>query len=173
MKPLFLATLSILALCAVGQALAQDKKDFRRVDVPTEEHGYNSFKSQVIDSEQKLNAFIKQVEGQSGWNNRASFLKALADAKIDFTNETLVLIRQTEGSSGIRVSFLAPELKGDKLVCVIRREVPQGVMTADMAYHCFAVAVTKGKAKTAEVWVNTKGTPKANKPAAILSLKAE
>lgn len=172
MKPLFLATLSILALCAVGQALAQDKKDFRRVDVPTEEHGYNGFKSQVIDSEQKLNAFIKQVEGESGWNNRASFLKALADAKIDFTNETLVLIRQAEGSGSNRVSFAPPELKGDKLVCVIHREVSQ-IGTADMAYYCFAVAVIKGKAKEAEVWVNTKGTPKADKPVAVLSLTAQ
>lgn len=153
MKSAFLTTLVLVSMATLDQGA---DKSVRVVNVPAREHGYGNFKSQVIDSQEKLDAFVKQVEKQQGWNNRDAFLKALSGAKLDFAKESLVLIRKTEGSGSNKVSLATPELKGDKLVCVINREVA-GIGTADIADYCFAVAVEKGKAKEAEVWVSMKG----------------
>lgn len=169
MKLFFLITSSLLLFCAVSHAPAQENPGFRLVNVPQREHGYHSFDSQVIDSQRKFDDFIKQVENQGAWNNRPAFLKALTDAKLDFTKESLVLLRHTEGSGSNAVSLAPPELKDDSLICEIQRAVPQ-IGTADMAYHCFAVAVEKGKAKVAEVWLSTKGAAKGNKPRRVFDL---
>jgi hypothetical protein len=128
-------------------APAQEKKGgapFRVVDIPTREHGYGNFKTQVISSQEQLDAFLKASVGGLGWNNREGFLKGLKGAKIDFTKEALVLLRQTEGSGSNKVTLLPPELKGDTLVCRLKREVPE-VGTADIADHCFALAVSRGR----------------------------
>src|SRR5262245_52778549 len=122
MKLTLLAILFLLPVIAMAESSEQDKS-FRLVNVPAREHGYGNFKSQVIDSQEKFDAFIKQVEKQQGWNNRDGFLKALSGAKLDFAKEALVLIRKTEGSGSNKVSLATPELKDDKLVCVINREV--------------------------------------------------
>lgn len=171
MKLTFLAILFLLPVIAMAESAEQDKKGFRLVNVPAREHGYGNFKSQVIDSQDKFDAFIKQVEKQQGWNNRDAFLKALSGAKLDFAKESLVLIRKTEGSGSNKVSLATPELKDDKLVCVINREVA-GIGTADIADYCFAVAVDKGKAKEAEVWVSMMGK-KVDKAQEVLPIPAK
>ena len=166
------AALVLLAAPALFQAPAQEVKVFRVLGVPAQEHGYGNFKSQVIASQNQFDAFVKLMKTQSGWNERDRFLKVLSEAKLDFANELLVLIRQTEGSSSIRVTFGVPELRGDRLVCPIHREVPRAG-DLDMAYYCFAVAVKKGKAKQVEVWENLKGRPQeGGHPREILPLHA-
>jgi len=154
----------------VPTGVAQDSKEskgYRIVGIPGREHGYGNFETQVIASAKDLDAFLKKVEGQQGWNDRAAFLKGIAAGKVDFDKEALVLIRQTEGSGSNKVGLAAPELKGDKLVATLNREVA-GIGTADIADYCFAVAVEKGKVKTVEVWVVQKDGPKPEKARDIL-----
>ena len=150
------AMLSLLILASLAfTVVAQDAKGVRRIAIPHREHGYGNFKSQVIASQDQFDAFLKTVEKQQGWNNRADFLKALANAKIDFATEALVLIRQTEGSGSNQVTFAPAELKGDTLVCRIQRKVAE-IGTADIADYCLALAVPKKQVATVEVIVDQK-----------------
>jgi hypothetical protein len=141
----------------------------RVLSVPPREHGYDQFKSQVISSQKELDAFTDLVKGQKFWNNKDGFLKGLADAKVDFSKECLVLLRHEEGSGGTRIAFAVPELKDDRLLCTIRQEGPQGE-TADMAYYCYALAVEKDKVKRIEVWLNKIGE---GKPRGELTISKE
>lgn len=146
--------LGVLAL--VGYfSVAQDAKGVRRIPIPHREHGYGNFKSQVLNTQEQFDAFLKMVEKQSGWNNRAAFLEAMQKAKLDFASEALVLVRQTEGSGSNVVTFAPSELKGDKLVCTIERKVAE-IGTADLADYCLALAVPKQQVAQVEVVVDKK-----------------
>ena len=68
------------------------------MDIPQREHGYRNFESLVLRSQKDLEAFLKGIKEQGGWNDRATFVKALTGAKVDFRHHALVLIRHTEGS---------------------------------------------------------------------------
>ncbi len=147
------AILAVLALVAASQA--QDAKDVRRIPIPHREHGYGNFKSQVIATQEQLDAFLKAVEKQPGWNKRGDFVQALQKAKLDFATEALVLIRQTEGSGSNKVTFASLEMKRDKLICAIERKVAE-IGTADIADYCLALAVPKKRVAQVEVIVNEK-----------------
>lgn len=123
----------------------------RVLAVPVVEHGYHNFASQVIDSRVQFEAFKQAVEGESGWNNRATFLQVLDQAALDFDRESLVLIRQLDGPGGMGVSFAAPWLWGDTLYCCVR--VTRNCTNRDHAARCFAVAVDKRKVRRVEVRV--------------------
>jgi hypothetical protein len=99
----------------------------------------------VIMSQKDLDSFLTGTSTQIGWNSRQAFEDALRDAKLDFSKEALVLLRHTEGSGSVPVTFETPFLRERALVCEIRgRPIPSGYGgTADMAYYCFAVAVSK------------------------------
>lgn len=172
MKLTLLTALCLLPVIALAQGPVRDKKGYFVINLPDREVGYGNFKSQVIDSQTKFDDFVRQVEEQKSWNNRAGFLKALRNAKVDFKHEILVLIRQTEGSVSTRVSLAAPELKDDKLVCVVQREDPRMGVTL-LAEYCFAVAIDRGKAKEVEVWVSTKGEPNLARVHEVLKLPAK
>jgi hypothetical protein len=155
-------SLCVAFIALVGRTEAQpapkvvdDAKGVRRIPIPHREHGYGSFKSQVIASQDQLDTFLKQVEKQTGWNNRSDFVAAIRKAKLDFTNEALVLVRQREGSGSNRVTFPATELKGDKLICTIVRDVPM-IGTADIADYCLALVVPSKQVRQVEVWVDKK-----------------
>jgi hypothetical protein len=104
-------------------------------------------------SQDDLDSFLKDTSKQSGWNNRQEFEDALRNAKVDFTKEALVLLRHSEGSGSVQVTFETPKLEARKLLCEIRgRPIPPGYGgTADMAYYCFAVAVSKSTVSQVEL----------------------
>jgi hypothetical protein len=146
---------SLAGLVALGPAFAQDAKGVRRIPVPHREHGYGNFKSQIITTDDQFKTFIQQVEKQQGWNHRADFIDALKTAKIDFTTEALVLIRQTEGSGSNKVTFGAVELKDGKLTSVIERKVAE-IGTADIADYALALAVPRKELKAVHITVDKK-----------------
>ncbi len=134
----------------------------RVLDVPMKGHGYKELQSQVIASQAEYDAFVEQVKKAPMREDRASFLKALAAAKIDFERESLVLIRHTEESPAARVAFVPPTMEGDTLVCVIQRESTKDDDDEDdkatNEVYCFALAVEKGKVKNVDVSVSTRST---------------
>lgn len=69
-------------------------------------------------------------------------MDGIAKAAVDFENEVLILVRHTEGSGSVGVAFKTPIVMLKTLVCKIERKEPE-VRTADMAYYCFALAVSK------------------------------
>jgi hypothetical protein len=157
---LLLGVIGIFFLIVSSQAFAQDVKGFRRIDIPEEEHGYQHFESLVIDSREQFDAFVKQIEMQSAWNDREGFLKAIRDAKVNFARESLVLIRQTEGSASIKLELHTDELRDDKLVLRIQRLSPSGSGISVVAFYCFALAVDKDWVKQVEVWVIPDSQPR-------------
>lgn len=115
---------------------------FRTINIYEREYGYSHFESMAITTSEDFDAFLKETSDLA-WNNRQEFVDALRNAKIDFNQEALVLLRHTEGSGSVQVSFETPVLKDKTLLCEIRGEPLRGAGTADMAYHCFALAVSK------------------------------
>ncbi|MBA3514125.1 MAG: hypothetical protein H0T77_07115 [Pyrinomonadaceae bacterium] len=90
---------------------------------------------------------------QKFWNNRKEFEDALRNANLDFTKEALVLLRHTEGSGSVQVTFETPILQDRILLCEIRgKPIPPGYLgTADMADYCLAVAVSKSHISQVEL----------------------
>lgn len=143
-----LLVVTVFASCVRGK----DDASFRIVPIPKEEHGYSNFESTVITSQGELDKFLqKESKGQdTGWNNRADFEKALAQARLNFDREALVLLHHTEGSGSVAVNFRQPRVKARRLICRIDTEKPE-VGTADMAYYCFALAVSKADVEAVEL----------------------
>lgn len=132
---------------------AIDENVVRVIAIPAQEHGYSNFETMVIRSQAELDQFLKKVSTQSGWNEQAKFTQAIPQAKLDFDKEVLVLIRRDEGSGSVRVTFHQPSVEGKKIICKIDRKVPE-IGTADMAFYCYALAVTKkGGPSTVELQV--------------------
>jgi hypothetical protein len=84
---------------------------------------------------------------------QAEFVDMLLEAKVDFSKEALVLLRHSEGSGSVKVTFETPVLTDRNLHCEIRGHLfPPGYGgTADMAYYCFAVAVSKAQVSQVEL----------------------
>ena len=145
---LFLAILS-----HAGQFTDESTQSFRVIPIPNRENGYSNFASIVLMSKKDLDSFLTDTSTQIGWNNRQKFEDALRNAKLDFTKEALVLLRHTEGSGSVQVKFDRPILRDGKLLCEIRGiPIPPGYLgTADMAYYCFAVAVSKSQVTQVEL----------------------
>ena len=135
------------------QVIDKSAQSFRIIPIPTKEHGYNNFDSIVLRSKKDLDSFLTNTSTQIGWNNRQAFEDALVNAKVDFSKEALVLLRHTEGSGSVKVAFETPVLQGRNLVCEIQgKPIPPGYGgTGDMAYYCFAVAVSKAHVDRVEL----------------------
>ena len=139
----------VLSLCFVTLAMFhpgvlknESGSSFRTINIHQREIGYNYFDSMAITSSQDFKAFLQEINQQLYWNNRQAFVDALLKAEVDFNQEALVLLRHDEGSGSVRVSLETPALQDRTLLCEIRGEL-SGAGTADMAYHCFALAVSK------------------------------
>jgi hypothetical protein len=140
----------VLSLCCVALAMLlhpialknESGTSFRTINIHQREIGYSYFDSMAITSSQDFKAFLEEISQQLYWNNRQDFVDALLKAQVDFNQEALVLLRHDEGSGAVRVSFETPVLQEKTLLCEIRGEL-RGLGTADMAYHCFALAVSK------------------------------
>jgi hypothetical protein len=157
----------IIANASATKAHGEDAPSSRTIPIPTREHGYSNFESTVIASQDDLDLFLlkKSKAKNMGWNSRKDFEKAIAEATLDFGREALVLLRHTEGSGSVQITFRESRLIKDKLVCQIDRKEP-GMGTADMAYYCFALAVVKTEVAQVELKV-------AGRKPVILSLKKE
>lgn len=161
MRPFFSLGLSLSVALTVppvceGQQpnknLVHPTKGFRLIPVPAYVGGSSDVKSQVIHTQEQLDALVKQIKTQRGWRRPADFVKALHGAKLDFAKEALVVMHH-EDVAGTRVGFAVPELIHDKLVCVICPNFPPG-LTPLGADHCFALAVDKAQVSQVEVWVD-------------------
>src|SRR5258705_7506719 len=137
-----LCCLLLAILFHPGQLIDESAQSFKIIPIPTRENGYNNFASIVFMSKKDLDSFLTDTSTQLGWNNRQEFEDALLNAKLDFSKEALVLLRHTEGSGSVQVTFETPILQGTNLLCEIRGKPLQGGGTDDMAYYCFAVAVS-------------------------------
>jgi hypothetical protein len=140
-------------LTPAGQLANESAQSFRIIPIPKSEHGYSNFASIAIMSKNEMDSFLKDTSKQIGWNNRQEFEASLRNAKLDFTKEALVLLRHTEGSGSVKVTFETPILQNRKLLCEIQgRPFPPGYGgTADMAYYCFAVVVSKSDVSQIEL----------------------
>ena len=145
--------LILAILFHAGQLIDESAQSFRIIPIPSRENGYSNFASIVFMSQKDLDSFLTDTSTQIGWNNRQEFEDALRNAKLDFSKEALVLLRHTEGSGSVQVEFETPILQDRNLLCEIRgRPVPPGHGgTADMAYYCFAVAVSKSHVSQVEL----------------------
>ncbi len=139
-----------LSLCCVMLAMLlppgvlknENEPAFRTINIPQTANGYEYFDSMAITSSQEFNAFLEEVSQQLRWSNKQAFVDALLNAKIDFNQETLVLLRHTEGSISARVSFENPVLKDKTLLCEIRGEL-NGAGLGVVAFYGFALVVSK------------------------------
>jgi hypothetical protein len=136
-----------------GQLTDDSAQSFKIIPIPTRENGYSNLASIVFMSKKDLDSFLTDTSTQIGWNNRQGFEDALLNAKLDFSKEALVLLRHTEGSGSVKVTFETPILQGRNLLCEIRgRPIPPGYAgTGDMAYYCFAVVVSKAQVSQVEL----------------------
>ena len=136
-----------------GQVTDDSAQSFRVIPIPTRENGYGNFESIVFMSKKDLDSFLTNTSTQIGWNNRQGFLDALLNAKVDFSKEALVLLRHTEGSGSTKVTLEAPVLQGRTLVSEIEgKPFPPGYGgTDDIAYYCFAIAVSKAHVSQVEL----------------------
>ena len=145
--------LCFAVLFYVGPPANQSPEAFRIIPILKRENGYGNFKSIAFLSKNELDSFLKETSTQPGWNNRKEFEDALLNANVDFSKEALVLLRHTETSGSVQVTFQTPTLHGRNLVCEIEgTPIPPGHGgTADMAYYCFAVAVSKSHVSQVEL----------------------
>jgi hypothetical protein len=150
---IMLACLLLATLFHLGQSTNRSAPSFRIIPIQKRETGYSNFASIAFMSKDDLDSFLKNTSTQIGWNTRQEFEDALRNAKVDFTQEALVLLRHTEGSGSVQVTFETPILQNRRLLCEIRgRPIPPGYGgTADMAYYCFAVAVSKSVVSQVEL----------------------
>ena len=169
---ILLCCLLLATLFHPGQSIDKSGQSFRTIPIPIREHGYNTFESIVLTSPKDLDSFLKDTITKGGWNDRQGFEDALLNAKLDFSKEALVLLRHSEGSGSIKVTFETPVLKDRTLVCEIQgRRVPPGYgVTLDMAYYCFALAVSKAHVTQVELQATQGGFSPRRLPPIVLPI---
>ena len=150
---ILLCCLLLAIVSSTGQLTNKSTQAFRIIPIQKRENGYSNFASIAFMTKEDLDNFLTDTSAQIGWNNRQEFEDALRNAKVDFTREALVLLRHSEGSGSVQVTFETPILQDGKLLCEIRgKSIPPGYLgTADMAYYCFAVAVAKSQVSQVEL----------------------
>ncbi len=145
-----LLTLSFILLFVVYPSPTK-KPAFRIVPILPRENGYSNFASVAFTTKEQFESFISKTPAQIGWNNRREFENALREANIDFSREALILLRHTESSGSVAVTFDPPILKDSKLICKIHGKAVVGMATGDMADYCFAVVVSKSAVTQVEL----------------------
>src|SRR5258705_4212888 len=151
---IMLCCLLLATLFHPGQLTNKSTQLFRVIPIP-KRGGYSNFESIVLMSEHDMDSFLRKTATHVG----QEFEDALLNAKLDFSKEALVLLRHTEGSGSVQVTFETPILQGTRLLCEIRGKPPQGLGTADLASYCFAVAVSKAQVSEVELQAIEGGFP--------------
>ena len=128
----------------------------RKIDLPHLGKYYKHLYSQAINSRKEFDALLLQIKGaELTQEDQTALLKALADARVDFDRESLVLIRHDEPEHDpARVTFTSTR-DGDALLCAIHRENPAANKVPNERVYCFALAVQKDKIKKVDVSVNS------------------
>jgi hypothetical protein len=75
----------------------------RSIPILKRENGYSHFESKVISSQNELDAFLARAVKR--FNDPETFENAIRQSQVDFNNESLVLLRHTEGSGSVRVNL--------------------------------------------------------------------
>ena len=149
-----LCCLLLASLFFPRQSIDESAPSFRVIPIPAREHGYYTFKSIVIRSQKDLDSFLTDNRSRrGGWKKKRAFEDALINAKLDFSKEALVLLRHTENSWSVHVAFETPVLRDRTLHCEINGKlIPPGYGgTGDMAYYCYALAVSKAHVSKVEL----------------------
>lgn len=98
-----------------------------------------------------MQTLLESVAEQSHWNNKPEFIEAINKFDLDFSTESLLLVRDSEGSGSIKVWLQTPVLLNRALFIRIGKERP-GIATLDMAYYCFALVVPRGIADSVKIF---------------------
>jgi hypothetical protein len=126
----------------------------RAIEIPFEEHGYSNFESHAIRSQPELDRFIDRISRQQGsWNERTAFITAIQNAKVNFEEEVLCLLRHTEGSGSIQVRFQQLRFDAKTMTCNVVTRIPEAC-TCDMAYYCVALAVAANRVDNVDILVD-------------------
>lgn len=145
-----------------------DATPFRSIPIPERENGYGSFESMLVSSQQEFDALVDEPFPGGGWNARAEFVAALQDANVDFDTEVLALLRHTEGSGSVPVALSEPVIDGRTLIVETRgRPVPIG--TADMAFYCYAFAISRSRVDSLE-FTQFSGSQNSTIPAQVFAV---
>lgn len=130
---------------------------FRRIAIAQRVHVYSFLETAAIGSLVDLRAYIAQRAESVDPSHYFDYLREAVrlfgdslEATVDFSDEALVLLPHTEGSGSIGVVLGSPVLDAGTMKLALQRTVPQ-VLTADMAYHCFAFAVKKAEVQRVEL----------------------
>jgi hypothetical protein len=156
-----LVVLVVLGLVGIGWAVLPFYLAWgavRTIDMPPREAGYRSFGTQIIRSQHDLDALMKTAAAGKNWNNWSAFDKAIANANVDFSHQSLLLIRHTECAQAIMVRLGATSLWSQKLTCRIRTLVPKRC-DCDETHYCFGLVVENEHVEEVEIWVNDKRLP--------------
>ena len=148
---LLLSSLLLAMVFQSGPITTKGSESFRILPIPKRENGYSNFASIAFTSKEDFDAFMRRTSTQIGWNDRKGFEDVLRDAKVDFTQEALLLLRHTEPSGSVQVTFERPTLQDMKLVCEIRGKPLRSGGSADMAYYCLAVVISKSAVNEVEL----------------------
>src|SRR5262245_59613219 len=91
------AAISLLLLCS---SIPAQVKEWRVIAIPAEEKGYGNFNTVVIATAGEWEKFLNEgADGeQMAWKHHEAFEATIAADGIDFWNESLVLVRDTESS---------------------------------------------------------------------------
>ena len=170
---LFLSSVLLTLVLQAAPLAAQERQAFRVIPIPNRENGYGNFESVAFNTKAEFEAFLAAAAKQPGWNSRQAFVDALQNANIDFAREALVLLRHSEGSGSVRVTFETPTLSARKLVCQIRGKSLNGGGTMDMAYYCFAVVVSRSLVSEVELRAVVGGFKERELAPVIFPIRAE
>lgn len=118
-----------------------------RIDIPHRDGFYGKFNSVVLESQEEFDKLV----GRDKRNGLDAFAEAIEEAKVDFTKESLVLVRHTKGSGSVQVRFRLSEAQDGTLEVKIFEHTPSPFMTADMAYYCYAFKVERGEKRRVKV----------------------
>lgn len=147
---LLLCCVTLAMLSHPGASKNESGAAFRTINISQGDNGYHYFDSLAITSSKDFDVFLNEISQQLYWTDRQAFVDALLAAKIDFNQETLVLLRHTQGSGGAPVTFETPVLKDKTLLCEING-ASSGAGLGIVFYRCFALAVSKSLVNKVQV----------------------
>jgi len=113
-----------------------------KITIPVREHGYQHFKTILINSQESFNIFLDKIQKQKNWNQKTNFLSSLKHSNINFKTYNLLLYRITEASGSTILSVDVPKGNKENINIKIEKNTPQ-IGTADMAYYALAYKISK------------------------------
>ncbi|MEN0109535.1 MAG: hypothetical protein AAF805_02315 [Planctomycetota bacterium] len=164
------ATVSLLlslasCTCSVGSepAAIADPEDWASIAITQQSWVYRGGQAELLRSQRELDRFVNRLRSTDAarWSSNDSLRAArsrevdrlrdeLFAAEVDFRTEHLVVFFQTRGSGSIDVRLGTPLRRGDTIIFDVEEDRTE-LLTADMAYHAFALRVPVGRVLWVEV----------------------